>query len=77
MGLPTRRRRDTAIEVSEEEQRNVIGLPVRATQDQLSAVERTSRARYLRLGRRRTKLGTCGSVINNRSRGRAQATYRS
>ena len=38
-GLPTRRRREATVEVSEEEQKKIIGLPARATDEQLSALE--------------------------------------
>ena len=41
-GLPTRRRREAPIEVSEEEQKKIIGLPARATAAQLSALEAAS-----------------------------------
>ncbi|HYP72788.1 MAG TPA: ATP-binding protein, partial [Microbacterium sp.] len=39
MGLPTRRRREAPIAVSDEEASKVIGLPARATAAQLSALE--------------------------------------
>jgi len=38
-GLPTRRRREATVEVSAEEQKKIIGLPARATDEQLSALE--------------------------------------
>ena len=41
-GLPTRRRRESSIETTAEEQKNIIGLPARATAAQLSALDAAS-----------------------------------